>query len=95
MWATEPRRENQHSTTASDWHLLNEAEVLGRVGSRRSGLLSAEAAENLHAYGPNTLREGKPIRPWLIFAQQFKSLLIFSSARAFLRGTTAASTLRG
>src|SRR5689334_12712916 len=60
----------------SAWHQTPEADVLRKLSSRLSGLTETEAIERLRTYGRNELRESKPISPWFIFAQQFKSLLI-------------------
>jgi Ca2+-transporting ATPase len=59
------------------WHALSADDVLARVGSRASGLASAEAGERLEAFGPNELRSGRRVGPWRIFLAQFGSLIVW------------------
>lgn len=59
------------------WHTQDGEAVLAQLGSKRTGLSSAEAAKRLAEFGPNELKEAEPIRPWQIFLAQFTSLIIW------------------
>lgn len=50
------------------------------------GLSSAEAAQRLRQYGPNRLRETKPVSVWAILFNQFKGLIV-----VFLMAATVVS----
>src|SRR5690625_1913643 len=58
------------------WHAMSAGEVLGRTGTSRDGLSTAEAAARLERDGPNALPDppGKPLG--LVVASQFKDTLI-------------------
>ncbi len=58
------------------WHVLSVEETCARLGTdAQRGLAPDEAARRLESHGPNALPE-KPGRPaWLLFLDQFKSLL--------------------
>lgn len=43
---------------------------------KHQGLSTQEAAKKLEKYGRNELAAGKKVNPWLIFARQFKDVLI-------------------
>jgi len=47
------------------------------VGAADAGITSAEAAERLAQYGPNTLPIAKPVRLWQVILHQFLSPLIY------------------
>jgi len=59
------------------WHTLSGDEVLKRRLSSLHGLEPEDAAGRLVEYGPNTIREDAPVRPWGILAEQFNSLLVW------------------
>ncbi|WP_414664787.1 cation-translocating P-type ATPase [Horticoccus sp. 23ND18S-11] len=61
---------------AEPWHCHPVAVVLNRLQSGEAGLSPVEAAARLAANGPNELVETARTGPWLIFARQFKSLII-------------------
>jgi Ca2+-transporting ATPase len=58
------------------WHNLSSDETLQRLSSRRSGLTEGEAKEQLARFGPNELKSAKKVSLWMLFLEQFKSLLI-------------------
>ncbi len=59
------------------WHALPEKDVAARFGvDLQRGLAATEAAARLARYGENRLAEKPPRSKWLVFAEQFKSLLI-------------------
>lgn len=62
--------------TPKNWYSLGVDETLSVLKSSHDGLASEEAARRLTEYGPNELTEGKKISAWLIFLEQFKSVLI-------------------
>jgi Ca2+-transporting ATPase len=64
-------------TFQKKWHNLDVVEALRSVGSDRSGLSEASAAERLKQYGTNELQEKGKI-PWpIVFLRQFASPLIY------------------
>jgi Mg2+-importing ATPase len=71
------------------WTLSPEA-LLGRLHARGDGLSSAEAAERLREYGPNTLRETRDLSRWRVLYNQIRSplllLLVFGAAVSALSG---------
>jgi P-type Ca2+ transporter type 2C len=61
----------------TDWHQLDVAAVLQRLGTdATAGLSQSEAARRLAEHGPNELQEAHGISPWAILAEQFKNVLI-------------------
>jgi Ca2+-transporting ATPase len=62
--------------TPKNWYNLGVDETLSVLKSSHDGLVPEEAARRLTEYGPNELTEGKKISAWLIFLEQFKSVLI-------------------
>lgn len=58
------------------WHTWTAEKTLAHFHSTLSGLTAQEAARRLAEDGPNTLHEGKRIKPWRIFLAQFQSLVI-------------------
>jgi magnesium-transporting ATPase (P-type) len=60
------------------WHAIAAAAALERLGSDAdAGLAAEDAARRLAENGPNTVAEAAAPSPWLRFAQQFKSPLIY------------------
>lgn len=59
------------------WHALSVAETLNLLGTKESGLSSAEAAARLGQTGPNTLPESAPATVAQIFLRQFKNPLVY------------------
>jgi Ca2+-transporting ATPase len=58
------------------WHTMAAADVLKELEVSSQGLSREEAARRLERYGPNVLKEEKPISPWAILLGQFKNFLI-------------------
>ncbi|CAD7778700.1 Calcium-transporting ATPase 1 [Candidatus Methanoperedenaceae archaeon GB50] len=58
------------------WCSLSPPEVLKRLKTNIQGLTQEEAQKRLVQYGENKLEEKKPVTPWQIFFNQFKSVLI-------------------
>ena len=54
------------------WHSLKAEQVLERLKTRVKGLSSSEVKARLERYGPNKIREGKPISPWEILLRQLR-----------------------
>ena len=52
------------------------ARVLAAFDSSAAGLTEAQAGRLLQQHGPNRLAEKPPRSPWLLFAEQFRSLLV-------------------
>lgn len=65
------------SAAARSWHSLDEAAVLARLSSSRSGLTQDVAARRLLEHGPNELRQGARIRPVALLLGQFKGLIVW------------------
>jgi Ca2+-transporting ATPase len=60
-----------------EWHRMDTAAVLKRLGSdATSGLSRAEAARRLSEHGPNEIQAARRSSPWTIFLAQFKNTLI-------------------
>ena len=59
------------------WHRQSAEATLAIFSTSSAGLSSAEAARRLLEHGPNTLTEGKRIRPIEILLAQFKNLIIW------------------
>lgn len=66
------------------WHALDEGAALAKVSSSRAGLTENEAARRLAERGPNELRQAAPIRPFMLFLAQFKSLIVWILVAAAL-----------
>ena len=63
--------------SSPSWHCESAARVAERLGSERSmGLSLGEAAKRLSEQGPNRLARRPPKSGWVLFLEQFKSLLI-------------------
>ncbi|MHC4591242.1 MAG: cation-translocating P-type ATPase [Planctomycetota bacterium] len=59
------------------WHTLAPESVAGLLGTDLAeGLRRREARRRLHVYGPNRLREARPVPWWRVLASQFKSLVV-------------------
>ncbi len=58
------------------WHTLTADDALGRLGTRASGLSSADAHARLARVGPNELQGFAQASAWHTFAAQFKNILI-------------------
>jgi Ca2+-transporting ATPase len=59
------------------WYQLGVEETLKKLGSKRSGLTTAQVKQRLLEYGPNQLEGKKKTSPALIFLRQFLSPLIY------------------
>lgn len=60
------------------WHNQSITELLHHFASDvAQGLTDAEAANRLSQYGPNKIQKGKRFSAWIIFMNQFKSLVIW------------------
>ena len=59
-----------------NWHTLEVEDILQTLGSGPSGLSKREAQKRLEQLGPNELVKKKGTSPWMLFLEQFKSLLI-------------------
>lgn len=62
---------------AADWHSLDTADVLSRLGSGANGLSARDAAARLETHGPNRLPQARGRGPLARFAAQFHNLLIY------------------
>ncbi|MDH5752819.1 MAG: HAD-IC family P-type ATPase, partial [Deltaproteobacteria bacterium] len=73
------------------WHTLTPEQVAGKLeANTENGLDDASVAKRLTLYGPNKLADKPPPSPWLLFIEQFKSLLI-----ALLMGAAVLAGLIG
>ena len=59
------------------WHSLSVEKVLQQINVTAEGLSTEAAKQRLQQYGPNALREAKPISPLTILLGQFKSLVVW------------------
>lgn len=59
------------------WHTESVERLLQQLRTSGTGLSSAEAALRMVSNGPNELKEGQRISPWLIFLRQFKNLIVW------------------
>ena len=59
-----------------NWHLLNQQELLEKLGARPDGLQQANADEKLITHGPNELVREKKKPMWLKFLKQFQDFMI-------------------
>jgi Ca2+-transporting ATPase len=64
-------------TKGTAWHSQSAEEVLAQLASSANGLSTDEAAKRLATYGPNELKETKPVSPLAILLRQFKSLIVW------------------
>ena len=84
-------RAAQLPPTDSSWHDRGLDEAVRELRSHPStGLVAAEAALRLAADGPNELRRGRAVSPWLSWRRQFSSLVIW-----VLIGAAAVSVVLG
>lgn len=60
----------------SNYPNLEVTEVISSLNSDHRGLSSTEAKRRLAEFGPNELVEKRKASAWVIFVEQFKSLLI-------------------
>ena len=60
----------------SDWHALQVSEVLAKLNSAPTGLISKEAAHRLAFNGPNQLVERGSKSPWLILWEQLTAVMM-------------------
>ena len=60
----------------SEWHCLNEKQVLEQLNTSRSGLQETEANRRLEKYGANELEGEKRKCVLQVFAEQFRDLLV-------------------
>src|SRR5688572_19976913 len=69
---------------------LDAAELARRLGSTENGLSSIEAAARLQHYGPNELRERRPLSRLRVFWNQLRSplllLLVFAAGASAFSG---------
>jgi len=61
----------------SDWHAIENEQLLHRLGGSPHGLNTTEAQERLQTYGPNQLRPPQVRSIWARFFSQFHNLLIY------------------
>ncbi len=67
----------EDKSKVADWHLVSASEATQRLDvDPASGLSSEEAASRALHFGPNRLTETPPRSRWLLFADQFKGVLI-------------------
>lgn len=59
-----------------EWHKLEIQEVFKELETDDKGLTEGEAKNRLQKYGPNRIEEGKKIPDYILFLNQFKSILI-------------------
>lgn len=62
--------------TEHNWYTLETSEAIRMFGSNVGGLSQAEAQKRLAQFGPNELVRKKKMSPWILFLEQFKSILI-------------------
>ncbi|MDY6769440.1 MAG: HAD-IC family P-type ATPase, partial [Candidatus Nanohaloarchaea archaeon] len=60
----------------TDWHALDEEEVLEELDTSRDGLTSEEAGQRLEEHGRNEIQKGEEVHPLRIFIGQFTDFLI-------------------
>ena len=72
-----PPAHDERLSLAGPWHTQSPEVILRRLKSKPSGLTTSEAQQRLLDYGPNQLREAKPVSATTIFLAQFKSLIIW------------------
>lgn len=59
-----------------NWHTSSIEDVYKELQSGHDGLSKEEAAKRIQQYGPNQLQEKKKKPVWLLFAMQFKDIMI-------------------
>lgn len=59
-------------------------DVLKELDTTPKGLSDAEAKKRLEQYGPNEIKEEKPVSPFKIFLNQFKSFIVYILAAAVI-----------
>jgi P-type Ca2+ transporter type 2C len=59
-----------------NWHLLDQQELLEKLGAKAEGLKQADADEKLQIHGSNELVRDKKKPLWLKFLMQFKDFMI-------------------
>src|SRR3989338_2369422 len=59
------------------WHLTIDEATQALGGNSSFGLTTPEAKERLQKYGPNQLKEKKPISPFSIFLSQFQNFIVW------------------
>src|SRR5262249_34827825 len=63
--------------TGPPWHAQAPDDVLRAFATTAHGLSPERAAELAREHGANVLAPAPPLRPWLLFAGQFRGLLIW------------------
>ncbi len=58
------------------WYALSQEEIIKRLNTGSEGLSSAERKRRLSEYGRNEITEEKRESPFIVFANQFKNILI-------------------
>jgi Ca2+-transporting ATPase len=58
------------------WHTLSVEGVLERLSATRAGLPADEVRRRMTEHGPNELVSADHVSPWMVFANQFKNILI-------------------
>jgi Ca2+-transporting ATPase len=58
------------------WHVLSVEKVFEELSATNSGLSTEEAGRLLDEYGLNELVSNDHASPWMVFANQFKNVLI-------------------
>ena len=51
-------------TKRNAWHAMDAAAVMHEQGSQLEGLSAEEVAHRLERFGPNKIREEKPVTAW-------------------------------
>ncbi|MHA2271926.1 MAG: cation-translocating P-type ATPase [Candidatus Hodarchaeales archaeon] len=69
---------NQIDTESQErhWYSMPYEDVLKNFNVTSNGLTDAEVAKRREIYGPNQLREGKQLSPFILLLMQFKNYLI-------------------
>ncbi len=67
---------NTKGNESMQWHRFDPKDVLEKLQSSDSGLVSEEARRRLDLYGPNELIEKKRKPLWMMFLDQFKDFMI-------------------
>ncbi len=64
------------SKAQTSWHNLTIQETVSKLNTTPAGLSPVDAAARLKTHGPNELQAGKRTSPWMMFAEQFKNVLV-------------------